>query len=163
MATKTSIAKESVKFTGDLILRILVGLLFICIGVQGFMGETANELFRSLDNEVLEILLGIILVLCGLLLIVPLFLKGINKVYVKWSMIAVLAVWVIMIIINDFVYGLKGVNGVEWFEWLENLIYHLLVMMAAQRIPLTAVLEELERRSHKIGNLKEMKTVDKET
>ena len=46
---------------------------------------------------------------------------------------------------------------------ISDLIYHLLVMMAAQRIPLNAVLEELERRSHKIGNLKEMKTVDKET
>ena len=134
MATKTSIAKESVKFTGDLILRILVGLLFICIGIQGFMGETSNELFRSLDNEVLEIILGIIPVLCGLLLIVPLFLKGINKVYVKWSMIAVLVVWVIMIIINDFVYGLNGVNGVEWFEWLENLIYHLLILACVYKV-----------------------------
>ena len=46
---------------------------------------------------------------------------------------------------------------------ISDLIYHLLVMMAAQRIPLTAVLEELERRSHKIGNLKEMKVVDRET
>ena len=65
---------------------------------------------------------------------VPLFLKGINKVYVKWSMIAVLAVWVIMIIINDFVYGLKGVNGVEWFEWLENLIYHLLILACVYKV-----------------------------
>ena len=46
---------------------------------------------------------------------------------------------------------------------IADLIYHLLVMMAAQRIPLTAVLEELERRSHKIGNLKEQKVVDRET
>ena len=46
---------------------------------------------------------------------------------------------------------------------ISDLIYHLLVMMAAQRIPLTAVLEELERRSHKIGNLKEQKVVDRET
>ena len=46
---------------------------------------------------------------------------------------------------------------------ISDLIYHLLVMMASQRIPLTVVLEELERRSHKIGNLKEMKTVDRNT
>ena len=134
MATKTSIAKESVKFTGDLILRILVGLLFICIGVQGFMGETSNELFRSLDNEVLEIILGIILVLCGLLLIVPLFLKGINKVYVKWSMIIVLVVWIIMIILTDFYYGFRGINGMEWFTWIENFIYHLLILASIYKV-----------------------------
>ena len=46
---------------------------------------------------------------------------------------------------------------------ISDLIYHLMVMMAAQRIPLDAVLEELERRSHKIGNLKQMKTVDRDT
>ena len=49
-------------------------------------------------------------------------------------MIAVLAVWVIMIIINDFVYGLRGVNGVEWFEWLENFIYHLLILACVYKV-----------------------------
>ena len=46
---------------------------------------------------------------------------------------------------------------------ISDLIYHLMVMMADQNIPLDAVLSELERRSHKIGNLKQMKTVDHET
>ena len=46
---------------------------------------------------------------------------------------------------------------------LSDLIYHLLVMMAAQDIPLEAVLENLERRSHKIGNLKQRKQVDRDT
>ena len=46
---------------------------------------------------------------------------------------------------------------------ISDLIYHLMVMMADQNIPLDAVLAELERRSHKIGNLKQMKTVDHET
>ncbi len=34
---------------------------------------------------------------------------------------------------------------------------------AIPNYPLDAVLAELERRSHKIGNLKQMKTVDHET
>lgn len=38
---------------------------------------------------------------------------------------------------------------------ISDLIYHLTVMMAQQNIPLEAVLEELDRRSHKIGNLKQ--------
>ena len=45
---------------------------------------------------------------------------------------------------------------------ISDLIYHLTVMMAQQNIPLEAVLEELDRRSHKIGNLKQFHVADQE-
>lgn len=44
-----------------------------------------------------------------------------------------------------------------------DLFYHVMVLMAQQDIPLDAVLAELDRRSEKIGNLKQMKQTDKET
>ena len=44
-----------------------------------------------------------------------------------------------------------------------DVIYHLMVLMAQQDIPLDAVLAELDRRSQKIGNLKQMKQTDRET
>lgn len=46
---------------------------------------------------------------------------------------------------------------------ISDLLYHLTVMMAAQDIPLEAVLEELDRRSAKIGNLKQFHVSDHET
>lgn len=46
---------------------------------------------------------------------------------------------------------------------ISDLIYHLMVMMVEKDIPLEAVMEELDRRSQKIGNLKQMKQVDRET
>lgn len=46
---------------------------------------------------------------------------------------------------------------------ISDLIYHLTVLLAQQDIPLSEVLEELDRRSAKIGNKKNMKTVDRET
>ena len=46
---------------------------------------------------------------------------------------------------------------------ISDLIYHLMVMMVERDIPLDDVLSELDRRSKKIGNLKQMKQVDKET
>ena len=46
---------------------------------------------------------------------------------------------------------------------ISDLIYHLLVMMAEKGISLEEVLEELDRRAEKIGNLKQMKQVDKES
>ena len=56
-------------------------------------------------------------------------------------------------------------NGVEadTVGEISDLIYHLLVMMADQGIPLSAVLDELDRRSLKIGNLKQFHTTDKES
>ena len=56
-------------------------------------------------------------------------------------------------------------NGVQerTVEEISDLLYHLMVLLAAQDIPLEDVLDELERRSRKIGNLKQMKTVDHET
>lgn len=44
-----------------------------------------------------------------------------------------------------------------------DVIYHMMVLMAQQEIPLDAVLAELDRRSQKIGNLKQMKQTDRET
>ncbi len=138
MAKTTKSLVKDARLSGDLLLRILVGLLFICIGVQGLLGNTSNGLFRALDNEVLEIILGILLLICGVLLIIPSFLKGINSVYVKWSMIAILIVWVLAIIMTDFVYGLKGVNGEEWFTWLEDFVTHLLVLACVYKVSSSA-------------------------
>ena len=44
-----------------------------------------------------------------------------------------------------------------------DLLYHLLVLLAEREGPLSAVEEVLVRRRNKIGNLKPMKTVDRES
>ena len=56
-------------------------------------------------------------------------------------------------------------NGVaaETVGEVSDLLYHLMVMLAQADIPVDDVLAELERRSQKIGNLKQMKTVDRNT
>lgn len=46
---------------------------------------------------------------------------------------------------------------------ISDLIYHLMVMMVQQGIPLEAVMDELDRRAKKIGNLKQFHTSDHET
>lgn len=56
-------------------------------------------------------------------------------------------------------------NGVqeETVGEISDLLYHLTVMMAQQNIPLEAVMEELDRRSAKIGNLKQFHVSDHNT
>lgn len=44
-----------------------------------------------------------------------------------------------------------------------DLLYHLMVLLAQLNIPLSDVEAELEQRSRKIGNLKPMRTTDRNT
>ena len=64
---------------------------------------------------------------------------------------------------SETIIAAKNGRQEETVGEISDLIYHLMVMMAQQNIPLEAVLEELSRRSQKIGNLKQMKSVDRET
>ena len=64
---------------------------------------------------------------------------------------------------SETIIAAKNGRQEETVGEISDLIYHLMGMMAQQNIPLEAVLEELSRRSQKIGNLKQMKSVDRET
>lgn len=56
----------------------------------------------------------------------------------------------------------NGVRGDTVGE-ISDLLYHLMVMMVQEEIPLSAVLEELDRRSLKIGNLKQFHSSNHES
>lgn len=57
----------------------------------------------------------------------------------------------------------KNTNDEDLIGEICDLIYHLTVLMAEREIPLEKVYEELDKRSAKIGNLKQMKNVDRNT
>lgn len=46
---------------------------------------------------------------------------------------------------------------------ISDLIYHLLVMMVNENVPLQDVMAELDNRSNKTGNLKQFHVTDKNT
>jgi len=57
----------------------------------------------------------------------------------------------------------KNGKNEETVGEIADLIYHLTVMMVAQGIDIAEVMDELDRRAQKTGNLKQMKTVDRNT
>lgn len=57
----------------------------------------------------------------------------------------------------------KNGDNTELNGEVNDLLYHLLVMMNICELPLKDVMGELEKRSYKIGNLKKMKVVDRNT
>ncbi len=57
----------------------------------------------------------------------------------------------------------KNENKEELCGEVCDLIYHLMVMCAEKGLDIKDVLSELDRRAEKIGNLKVMKNVDRNT
>ena len=132
--------------TGDLVLRVLVAVLFICIGIQGMANYNSNGLYAAVKSEVFSIILGIVIFLAGLLILVPVFYSRIPKIFVNISMVVVLVVWVLVIIFADFVYGLKHTSGMEWFSWIENFIYHLLILSCVWNVSRNSVAELVAKK-----------------
>ena len=97
------------KVNGDFILKLLVGILFVVIGIEGIANFGGNDLYQKLD-EALRIIVGVVLLVAGLLMIVPSFIGGIKKSFVKVSTLIALVAWLIYIVLADFVYGLRGVD-----------------------------------------------------
>ena len=74
-------AKATIKTVGDVGLKLLIGLLFVCIGIEGVANGSGNDLYRAIGDDTINIILGIVLIVCGLLIIVPLFVTGIKPVF----------------------------------------------------------------------------------
>lgn len=64
---------------------------------------------------------------------------------------------------SETIIAAKNGREEETVGEISDLIYHLMVMMANEGIPLEAVLDELDRRSQKIGNLKVFHQTDHNT
>ena len=64
---------------------------------------------------------------------------------------------------SETIIAAKNNDNSETVYEIADLIYHLTVMMVKQEIPLEDVLNELDKRSEKTGNLKNFHVVDKNT
>lgn len=64
---------------------------------------------------------------------------------------------------SEVIIAAKNGDNKETVLEISDLLYHLMVMMVNEGIPLEDVLAELDRRSEKQGNLKKFHQVDKNT
>lgn len=81
-----------------------------------------------------------------------LFEKGLNKILKKVGEECA-----------ETIIAAKEENQRELTGEICDLVYHLLVMAAEKGLPLEDILAELDQRAKKIGNLKQMKVVDRNT
>lgn len=129
---------KTAKALGDFALKVLVGILFVVIGIQGIGEFGGNALYDELDSE-MEIIVGVVLLVAGLLLIVPAFIGGIKQDFVRISTLVVLVAWVLFIILSDFVYGFSRFDGERWILWIEDFVMHLLILACIMRVATPAV------------------------
>ena len=79
-----------------------------------------------------------------------LFEKGIDKILKKCGEEC-----------SEVIIAAKNNDNAETVLEISDLLYHIMVMMVNQSIPLEDVLAELDKRSEKSGNLKTFHVVDK--
>lgn len=64
---------------------------------------------------------------------------------------------------SETIIAAKNMNNDELKNEISDLVYHVIVLCVQQNLPLEDIEEVLRQRSHKIGNLKKMHVVDKDT
>ncbi|MGM0432100.1 MAG: hypothetical protein ACQEQU_05245, partial [Spirochaetota bacterium] len=113
-------------FASQRVLQILIGLLFVTMGIIGFStsrslgGDFAGE-FAGIfggDRELLRNIVSVILLVCGLVLVVSIWIKGLSAKIVSVAKIATLVIWLILIVVLDILSVNFGrMDGTEWFVW----------------------------------------------
>ena len=127
-----------------LLLQIALGIFFLVSGIMSILdydsvGNTIKGIFG--DSEVMLLIVGIVMIVCGVIIIGSLFLKVRSKsVYIAlWT---VFVLWLVTIVLNDFlnvnydamnIFATKTDLGLKnafiyLFSWLKDLSIDLVVL-----------------------------------
>jgi len=92
------------------LLRVTLGLFFLVLGIIGVIPRLQESVFTLNDTYGLEIIFGIVELVCGIVLLSGLF-PFVRKKMVSSASLVVLGFWLIRIILSKFVWGLSIGNG----------------------------------------------------
>ena len=114
------------------ILQLSIGVFFVVLGIAGILPGAGEGIFGlSRNRTTLEIVFGVFEVLCGGFFLVD----AVKRIPKKTSMIVILIIlglWIIRIIISEFVQGIElKSNGIlfnpNFWSWLLTLSIDLVV------------------------------------
>ena len=125
---------------GRLLLQIAVGAMLSVAGIWALQGggdagvAAIRDLIDARNVEsILCIVFGIIELIAGVFLILELFIGDKIGSLSKILMIIIMVVWIIAIVLIDFIGSGSLLNhGSRWnfLSWLYNFAYHLIVLGA---------------------------------
>jgi len=135
MATK-SISKDQ-----GSVLKIIVSLMYIAMGIEGFVqgksGQAIGHLYAFIDDlfgkagNSFVVIVGALIFLSGLCILASMFVSQIPGKATNIAMIILMVAWVLTIIFADFVDGFGNIKKfVDFMIWLESFLVHVLVLSA---------------------------------
>ncbi|MCR4899248.1 MAG: hypothetical protein K5907_00335 [Treponema sp.] len=125
---------------GRLLLQIAIGAMFTVAGIWALQGggdAGVAAIRRLIDaknvESILCIVFGVIELIAGVFLILSIFIGDKFGSFGKILMIIIMVVWIIAIVLIDFLGDGSLLNhGSRWnfLSWLYNFAYHLIVLGA---------------------------------
>ncbi len=101
------------------VLKLVVGIFFLVLGIAGVFPNIGESIF-SLNNKniTLEIVFGIVEIICGLIILAGIFITMQRKTIYNASMI-VFIFWIARIVLSKFIWGKPVAWGTPgFFSWL---------------------------------------------
>ena len=105
-------------------LRVSVGLFFVILGVIGVMPYVQESVFSLNDQHyAVEVIFGIVEMLCGIILIAGLF-TFIKRKTLRLTSLIIIVIWGVRITLARFIWGIRFTGGIFF---LPNISTWLLV------------------------------------
>jgi hypothetical protein len=115
------------------LLRISIAVFFVLLGFYGILPtveESVFSLLPGLGYGVLEIIFGIVELVCGVLIFMSLFTFLPKRVKVISSLL-IFIFWCARVIISKFIFELSRMSSIEYFsQWLLVLSAQLIIAAA---------------------------------
>lgn len=133
-------AKKSGVTIGRLLLQLALGAMLAVAGIWSFQeghGDDAVGAIRAVFDgnvkNVLVVVFGVIELLAGIFLILELFMGDQFGKLDNILMLIVMIVWIVAIVLMDFLAKgglLNGFNAKNFLEWLYTFAAHLIILGA---------------------------------
>ncbi|MDY5121148.1 MAG: hypothetical protein SPE48_04440 [Treponema porcinum] len=134
-------AKKSGVTIGRLLLQLALGAMLAVAGIWSFQGQGHGDdavgairaVFDGNVENVLVVVFGVIELLAGIFLILELFMGDQFGKLDNILMLIVMIVWIVAIILMDFLAKgglLNGFNAKNFLEWLYTFAAHLIILGA---------------------------------
>lgn len=118
------------------ILRVFLGLFFIILGILGVMTNVDEGIFSLRNQLAIEIIFGVVEIICGLILFAGLFQTAGYKM-VSASGFIVLIFWLVRIVLTKFVWLIRIHNSrisfnfsPDFSQWILLLSLELVIAAA---------------------------------
>ena len=125
---------SSSHFTSKILI-LFLGAFFIVLGITGVFRDLGESIFSiTSEYSTMEIIFGVIEIICGLLLFIGFFLFYDSRP-VFWGGFILMVMWIIRIAMTRFMWGMNFIyNGTisipKLISWLLILLCELIILAA---------------------------------